>query len=544
MAVGDQYWILTHWKKDSSQAIKVSALQRMLEYYGPRQVSVIGDACQEFSAQFINLVGSAVLLQPEEEQRPYELDQFFAVDVGKQAFMIKAQGEQKDFCLFTEVLLDALEGDAQGDFFDAQGTDRLVTSQSLARYLDSTLAQEAGKYGVRMIARPRPGFYTDRTYLTIPGPPVLPEPPSIHFNAQIDLPTAGAEPWIELEAPVFEARVRAVDKARLKAPRSTKAALATQTRALQTAREARRKAFVSNVGSAPERDHFDTGCGLYVSGADVISVQAAGAAVSAIDGQPNGWRIELPTGSGDSLGWSDVLVILADGRIVPVCVLNGFVAALHIIDADSLSLFHRPLGASAYEGREAIELLAQAQAGLLSRQAIIDSAALLRNGKHRIITLGCMAAQFYDGLRDVDSLRSMAAFYGLNQQPVPLDIILYGGGTLSAVEGRLYADIPAVAAREPRTAQEREQRFTYESTPGFAHHPVAGRIPWMRQAWSAVATARCDASAASWRQQALEVVGHLDPGLFSIIQPSGQAALAQLADIQVWQEQLEPVPLS
>lgn len=544
LAVGDQYWILTHWKKDSSQAIKVSALQRMLEYYGPRQVSVIGDACQEFSAQFINLVGSAVLFQPDEEQRPYELDQFFAVDVGKQAFMIKAQGEQKDFCLFTEVLLDALEGDAQGDFFDAEGADRLVTSQSLARYLDSTLAQQAGKYGVRMVARPRPGFYTDRTYLKIPGPPVLPEPPSIHFNAEINLPTAGAAPWIELEPPMLQARVRAVDKARLKAPRSAKAALASQTRALQAGREARRKAFVSEVGSAPVRDHFETGCGLCVSGAEVISVQASSAEVSAIDGQPSWWRIELPSGSGDSLGWSDVLVTLADGRIVPVCVLNGFVAALHIIDADSLSLFHRPLGASEYEGREAIELLAQAQAGLLSRQAIIDSAALLRDGKHRIITLGCIAAQFYDGLRDVDSLRSMAAFYGLHQQPVPLDIILYGGGTLSAVEGWLYADIPAVAAREPRTAQEREQRFTYESTPGFAHHPVAGRIPWMRQAWSALATARCDVSAATWRQQALEVVEHLGPGLFSVIQPSGQAALAQLADIQVTQEPLEPVPLS
>ncbi|WKL52005.1 hypothetical protein Q1W70_21480 [Pseudomonas kielensis] len=286
LAVGDQYWILTHWKKDSSQAIKVSALQRMLEYYGPRQVSVIGDACQEFSAQFINLVGSAVLFQPDEEQRPYELDQFFAVDVGKQAFMIKAQGEQKDFCLFTEVLLDALEGDAQGDFFDAEGADRLVTSQSLARYLDSTLAQQAGKYGVRMVARPRPGFYTDRTYLKIPGPPVLPEPPSIHFNAEINLPTAGAAPWIELEPPMLQARVRAVDKARLKAPRSAKAALASQTRALQAGREARRKAFVSEVDSAPVRDHFETGCGLCVSGAEVISVQASSAEVSAIDGQP------------------------------------------------------------------------------------------------------------------------------------------------------------------------------------------------------------------------------------------------------------------
>ena len=69
LAIGDQYWILTNWNKRSTEAIKVSSLQRMLEYYGPLQVSIIGDACQEFSSKFIDLIGSSILDKPDEDQR-------------------------------------------------------------------------------------------------------------------------------------------------------------------------------------------------------------------------------------------------------------------------------------------------------------------------------------------------------------------------------------------------------------------------------------------------------------------------------------------
>ena len=121
------------------------------------------------------------------------------------------------------------------------------------------------------------------------------------------------------------------------------------------------------------------------------------------------------------------------------------VAALQILDAGAMSLLHRPIGADEDQGRQAIETLAQAHAGLLDLQSIIDNAAMLREGKHRIITLGCIAAQLYDGLRDVASLRSLAAWYAQQRLPVPLDIILYGGGTLDEVDGQLVADIAPVA---------------------------------------------------------------------------------------------------
>lgn len=539
LAIGDQFWILTNWKKRPTEAIKISSLQRMLEYYGPRQVSVIGDACQEFSSKFIDLLGSAVLDMPDEAQHPYELDQFFAVDVGKQAFMIKAKGDKKDFCLFTEVLLDALEGDTQDSCFEEIGKDKIVTSQSLALYLDRNVAREAGKYGLRMIPRPKPGFYTDRTYLTLQAPPdVDGDPSKLRTLTDTDAISEGSS----RTGGIFDPSSRTVSKVQLVKPKSSKSGLEAQTKALDKAREVKREAFFDSVVKATIRNHFETGCGICVSGADVDEVVTSFGEVSSVYAHPNWFRIELEADNTDNLGWSDTLVTLRDGRIVSVCSVKGFVAALHIVDETSLSLFHRPLGAAEYEGQEAISLLAKAHAGLLSQEEIIDTAAMLRYGKHRIITLGCIAAQLYDAIRDVDSLCSIAAFYAMNHQPVPLDIILYGGGTVSEYDGRLYADIPEVAAREPRTLGENRQSFTYRATPGFKKHPIAGRIPWMRQAWSAVATASCDASAMNWRRQGLSAMKYLAPGTFTITRPEGREALIALAGIT--SHRGEPEPLS
>ncbi|MGY1409207.1 MULTISPECIES: hypothetical protein [unclassified Luteimonas] len=585
MAVGDQYWILTHWKKRPTEAIKVSSLQRMLEYYGPRQVAIIGDACQEFSAKFIDVVGSPVLDMPDEDQAPYELDQFFAVDAGKQAFMIKGVDGQDDFCLFTEVLLDALEGDAAQASYEQIGQDLAVTSQSLAVYLDGHVAQEAGKYGVRMVPRPKPGFYTDRIYLKMPPQAVgqLPMPAPTQAGATPQTaaaPSAGVEPPTTAappapatspppamapapstppapagpsgaapasgrpplpssagngsaragQSPQPARSLRAVEKVRLRLPERL-VALAEQAQAILQTREARRDAFAEQVGRATVRDHFETGCGICVSGADVVEVQASHGEVSPVEGEPNWFRIHLGDSS-DSLLWSDTVVTLASGRLCSVCVVQEFVAAMHVLDETSISLFHRRIGADESQGRIAIDLMARANAGLLSQDEIIDAAMSLRDGKHRVITLGCIVAQFYDTIRDIDSLRSMASFYAQCGQPVPLDIVLYGGGRVFESGGRLYADIPAVPARTPRTRGEQRQGFCFDATPGFDRHPLAGRVPWMRHAWGAVTTASCDKSAEPWRKQALAAMAHLAPGAFTGFLPAGRQALEELVGLE------------
>lgn len=537
LAIGDQYWILSNWDRSPTEAIKVSGLQRMLEYYGPSQVAMIGDACQEFSSRFIDINGSPVLDKSDEAPRRYELDQFFAVDVGKQAFMVKATDGEGAFCIFTEVLLDALEGDGEQTAFEQSGPDLVVTSQSLARYLDGNVAREAGKYGVRMEPRPKPGFYTDCVYAKKPPPSAgagtVPANGAAAGGAPPDLGDSsapqppGAAPQPPAAPRIDERIVRKVQLVRPGRPELGELALTAQKAELLAAREARRVRYSDSVRSMDVRAHFETGCGLCVSGADVVGVEASFGEVSRVDENPNWFRLELEDNS--SLGWSDVLVRTSDGRTYVTCAIKGFVTALSVLSETSVSVIQQPIGAHYAEAAMAIDLLARAHAGLISRDELIDNAIMIREGKHTIITMGCIAAQFYDLIRDVDSLRSMASFYASHQQPVPLDIILYGGGNISESDGRLYAEIPAVTARKPRTVEEGRQAFTYAATPRVQRHPIAGRIPWMRQAWGAVETAGCDESAEGWRRQAIEAMRQLAPGAFTNVHPAGRDALEDLA---------------
>jgi hypothetical protein len=547
-SVGDQFWLLTNWDTDWNEAIRISSLQRILEFYGPEQVAVIGDACQEYSARFSDVIGSAVLRKVDEEPQRYELDQFLAVGFGKQAFMIKAKGEERAFCLFTEVLLDALEGDAEDNCFEEINGRKVVTSQSLAHYLDNNVAREAATYGLLMDPCPKPGFYTDRIYLTMPEPPSAMKSPS-HSDHTVALRTDEELFEIELLGATrgqsasrattkpqkdLQPRVRTVSRISLEKPKIVEAPSNLVSIALDQARMARRQEYINRVGSATMRDHFETSCGICVSGADVAVVAASFGIPSRTYEQPNWFRIELNTpGNGDNLEWSDTLVTLADGRMVSVCAIKTFISALHIVDETSISLLHYPIGADPGESYWGIELLAQLHADLLTTQEIIDSAAMLRVGKHRIITVGCIAAQFYDAIRDVDSLHSMAAFYAMNNQPVPLDIILYGSGIIREHDGRLYTDIPAVAERKARTPQEASQRFTYMETPEFIDYPIAGRIPWMRQAWGAVETARCNENASGWQMLASATIKYLAPGDFTVSTPEGGEAMLNLAGIKL-----------
>lgn len=301
-------------------------------------------------------------------------------------------------------------------------------------------------------------------------------------------------------------------------------------------REARRQAFAQEVGQAARHDHSAIGCGVCISGAEVAKVEASFGEVSPVDGDPNLFRIRLDD-AGTPLGWSDTLVTLADGRVCSVCVVDGFVALLHVLDDASLSMFHRPIDAIEGETRFAVALLARAHAGVLGQDEIVEAAALLRGGKHRIITVGCIAAQFYDTVRDVDSLRALASFYATHGWPVPLDVVLYGGGRIHEYGGRLYADISPAPALRPRTHHEarHDQSFTSEATAGIEGHPVAGRVPWMRHAWGAVSTADCDASAEPWRRQALAAMAHLASGSFTNAQPAEGQALAELAAVEARQ---------
>jgi hypothetical protein len=529
LGIDDQNWMLSNWDKRPNEAVKVSSLQRMLEYYGPEQVTIIGDACQEFSARFIEIVGSPVLDKPDEDRRDYELDRFFPVDAGSQAFMIKANGEEDAFCLFTEVLLDALEGDAPEKYFETIDGGRHVTSQTLAMYLKDNLAIEAGKYGVRMDPRPRPGFYTDRVYYTSPRPSMLSgSKPRGKRGLDRGPLTAPTKPDVG-RSPVG----RSVPRVSL-IVRSGRTPADNLTEALKEERLVRERDYAT-AADAEVRGHFETGCGICFSGVEINKVLVSRGSLSQDYLPPNWYRLGL-SDEQDPLLWADVVVELADGNFSSACIVQNFITAMHIFEHGGTNVLHRKISAPAEEGRDIIGLLGRMHAGSLTEGEIVDAAAFLRWGKHEIITVGAVVSQFYDSIRDTESLRSIASFYAQNNQPIPLDIILFGGGRLFMRDSVLYANVPATTLREPRSEVERERNYTFRATEEVVSHPVAGRVPWMRQAWGAIETADCDESAEEWRALALSVLPHLGIGPFSVVKREGREVLFALAGIANGQE--------
>lgn len=534
--IGDQYWVLTNWQKRPTEAISVVALQRMLEYYGPKQVAIIGDACQEFSNSFIDVRGSAVLDRPDETPRRYELDQFFAVDVGKSAFMIRAKGYEKAFCLFTEVLLGALNGDANDSYCETIGNNKVVTSQSLASYLDNTVSRKAAEYGLRMEPCPKPGFYTDRVYLSIPEPRLGVSVSSVYKNNDFAVSEVRHVYSYDEEIKPKDASNNppSITKVDLISPIFKKAEFVGEMQEINNVLRKKERDLSYSISGSLLKNPTNIDCGIVANGFRVKDFAASFGFLSHKNDQKKYFELELDIpNDGKFIGWSDVLLTLGDKSILPICAINGFVTHIQILSTGERTMLHVPPGADYYRNKSAFDLLAQLHCGTLSDDQIIESALNLRSKKHDIITLGCIVAQFYDALRDVESLCSMASFYAEHNQPVPLDIVLFGGGIISEYGGKLYADIPAVSERKPRTENEARKAFSYQATSALRRQPIAGRIPWLGQAWGAIETAQVEPSAASWREKALEAMSYMTPGLFAAVRPEGRSAIFKLAGIVV-----------
>lgn len=536
LGIDDQNWMLSNWNKRPSEAVNISSLQRMLEYYGPKQVTIIGDACQEYSRRFIDITGGPILDRLDEERRDFELDRFFPVDAGSQAFMIKARGQNEAFCLFTEVMLDVLEGDASAEYFEEIEGSLHVTSQTLAKYLKDNLAVEAGKYGVRMDPRPRPGFYTDRVYYSAPAPGMTDES---------RLPQKGGEIKVNLQEFVLpDTLVSSYD--RVVPPVSLKARPEVGTvkkRPAPRRNFQRHERAYTDAVEPTQYEGFEEGSLVCFSGAEIDKLYVSRGLVSQ-DRLPSNWYNITFNGEldpSDPLLWTDIVVELANGNFATACVVNKTINTMKLFKAGGTSVLQRRSFGSLEEGKGIFALLDGLHAGSLTEEEIIDAATLSREHKHGVITLGAIIAQFYDSIRDVESLRSMAAFYAMVSQPVPLDIILFGGGRLYTKDGALYADIPATEEREPRSEIEAARRYSFQATPEFRQHPVAGRIPWLGQAWRAVETADCDKSAEEWRSLALSALPHLGSSQFSEVGRDGREAIFTLSGVT--DNHTHPTPL-
>ena len=119
----------------------------------------------------------------------------------------------------------------------------------------------------------------------------------------------------------------------------------------------------------------------------------------------------------------------------------------------------------------------------------------------------------------------MAFFYLQHDQPIPYDIAL-----LAQLEGEkrddglLWATVPAVPAREPRTEKESGLGWTHLATEERAG-VVGGFWPWLRQGWSLLDDPADDGSTLVLPGLS-EAAGDLTPARFTTFHHAGARRLA------------------
>jgi hypothetical protein len=119
----------------------------------------------------------------------------------------------------------------------------------------------------------------------------------------------------------------------------------------------------------------------------------------------------------------------------------------------------------------------------------------------------------------------MAFFYIQHEQAIPYDIAL-----LAQLEGEkrddglLWATVPEVLAREPRTEKETGLSWTCSATPR-ATGVVGGFWPWLRQGWAFLDDPAEDGSTLVL-PGVLEAAGDLTPARFTTLHHAGAQRLA------------------
>ncbi len=586
---GRNYWLLTNWYSEPTEAINVQNLQRMLGHYNPVQVSLIGDACSEINQQSLTIIGHPILKRPNEPWAPIEVDQFFAADAGQKAYAIRATDGNAAFCLFTETLLDALEGEKESAFDIEQPGALRVTSQSLRNYLVEAIPLEASRYNVEMVANPWPGFSTDRVYAEFPVGSLLGEEhpgkllglgntpgeygkdfnrldPSVARDGPFDEPTItggreisesggieggvmpsdGRHPadlskfdpleWPRIPTEERSSFSRITSRILFRSERRPDENAARRLIELRQAeQDGRRKSSIADWSAVDDPVDFESRSGLLIAGVnvgEVVSLQDG--LIDSFDGNRR-TQVWLPVEPGlvPAPRFLDLAATHEDGKISCVSTLRGFVSMLTFDSGGLPSLVYRESGVLPSEDRqtELLDTIARMSNGVLSLDEASSFAAQIRVRKHVDPVLGCVAAYFYDSFGDVESIARTASYYPHYGQPVPLDLaILCGGPITMDAGGSLRVDIPATRERAPYNVAEKQRPFTTEATASHAQAVVAGMVPWMRGGWSSAAlTPVNDRLSERWRDRVVALAPAVLDLPFSTLKAGSLPALRELA---------------
>lgn len=529
--VEEGLWLLSDWHQEL-RAVAVEALKRRLYMYRVNQIGFFADACRTLPADLntADLTADAVLGRgPGSRPVAVPIDKFIAAQDGTRAFMIPGRTPDEDRCLFSGVLLEALWG-TKDRAFSALLPGK-ITSRSLGAYLQTEVPRLAESYGITLVPSVSPTFPENDDVYFGDGPKVTPP----RF---VPWPPAGELMALEPAGSSDQPRAsRSTGKATapLMITGLTSTVLLPASRWLHRRVAARRVRTTPCTADSPLEEQlrtqerpsaFETRSGFAVDGEAVLGIWTARDVIAEVHSRANWWRIRRENQVVLGLP-APVLIEFASGVFAAATALPDFIASVVATDHGVSALVYREVYAPPQVAKATEDALGKLERGAMRADEATDLAVELRHGKHADPVRGVISAYLYDSIGDVESIRRMAFYYLHHGQAIPYDIAL-----LARLEGEmrddglLWATVPAVPSREPRTEQESLVGWTHAATP-MVTGLVGGFWPWLRQGWAFLDEPADDGSTLVL-PGLIEVAAELTSARFTTLRPTGGRRLASV----------------
>jgi hypothetical protein len=276
-----------------------------------------------------------------------------------------------------------------------------------------------------------------------------------------------------------------------------------------------------------------------VDGKAVVAIWTSDDEFAEVYGEAKWWRLGQHRKS-QLTAPAPVLIEFSNGLFAATTALPGFIASVICEERGVAALLYRRIHTVGVS-EVTLRALDRLESAGLRAEAVTDLTTELRMNKFADPVLGVICAYLYDSIGDMDSIRRMAYYYVQEGQAIPYDLALLGQLDGSVRGAQLWAQVPAVSARAPRTATEGAFGWTHEATVPV-EGVVAGFWPWLRQGWAFLETA--DETSPLVVTLLLGLIPGLRPSRFATLDEQRGRQLAAIFNLQPRYAPATAVPLT
>jgi hypothetical protein len=534
-------WILSNSYQDQ-RIVAAEKLRRRLHRYRVDQITIIADACRSFTDQvdLNDLTQDGVLgLGPFPRDFAPPTDKFVAAQDGSETYSVPGDSPDQDRCLFSGVLMEGLWGVREGALVSPQT--KMVTSESLAKYLRTEVPQLAARYQRKLypgVSFPSGNNVYFGDVVPAPAAPVFPEWPSAQqLLSQSARRQSASKPGpVGVESFGLDSLLPGAGSISLGSVFEYVRTLGSRPeRRSQTRRDSRpepQPSLSEKLRAQPRPPGFETRSGFAVGGDTISRVWTTPNVFAGEPGAENWFHVGPPDASPLQQP-APLLIEFPDGLFAAATALPRFIGSMLRDKSGVSAIVYRAVQSvePGFNAASTEDALTKMETGGLRADELTDLAANLRKNKHADPVLGVICAYLYDSIGETDSIRRMAYYYADKGQPIPFDVAMLGHLTAHRTGTVLQTEVPAVSKGEPRTGLEKRYSWTHAATPR-ATATVGGFWPWMRQGWMLLDDFRREGSEMILAELP-DIVGTLTPARFATLDKDGANALARLLKMQV-----------